>query len=100
EKLAISDDVGIERHLHHLGMSGRAGADLLVGRIHRSPARVAGLDAHNAAQPVENGFQTPEAPSGKGGDFGRICLVGAHRRVPWSRVTTALFYGLQVVPSR
>src|SRR5262249_9777645 len=55
------EDGRVEGDLHDLGMARGAGADLLVSGVGRVAAGVAGHDALDAAQVLEDGLQAPEA---------------------------------------
>ena len=55
--------------LHDFGVSGSAGADLLVGRVFGLSAGVAGDNGDDAGEAFVNGFDAPEASSAEGGCF-------------------------------
>src|SRR4029450_8371224 len=56
----------VERDLGRLGVARAPGAHLLVARVARRSAGVAGHDALDAAQLLERGLETPEAAAGEG----------------------------------
>src|SRR5439155_8576105 len=55
EDVPIGGDLRIEGDPHDLGMTGSAGADLLIGRVWRLSAHVAGFDGLHAFHPVVHG---------------------------------------------
>ena len=75
EQIAEGNHRGIEGDLHHLGVTGRAGADLFVVGIGRGAAGVARFDFGHTLEKFESGFEAPEAAAGEGGQFGRTIHV-------------------------
>ena len=74
-------DLGrVVRHLHHLGVAGAAGADLLVRRALLGAARVAGDHALHAAHLLVHGLQAPEAAAAqrRGLETARGDIGGRH----------------------
>src|SRR2546421_1706134 len=69
QQLVERHDGGIEADLHDLGVTGGAGAHVLVRRVGHTTPRIAGLDLLHALQLLERGFEAPEAPAGEGRDF-------------------------------
>src|SRR2546430_15990278 len=69
QQLVERYDGGIEADLHDLGVTGGAGAHVLVRRVGHMAPRVAGLDLLDALQLLERGFEAPEAAAGERGDF-------------------------------
>src|SRR5438105_15561208 len=69
QQLVERDDAGVERDLHDLGMTGAAGAHVLVRRVGHVAPRVAGPYLLDALQLLKRGFEAPEAPAGEGRDF-------------------------------
>jgi len=77
EDFPIGNLVSIEGQLNRLRVVGAIGADLLVGRIDRGAARVAGSYIFNPIHLLKDGLQAPEAPASKRGDF--CCGPLGHR---------------------
>src|SRR5207302_10991864 len=69
QQLVERDDAGVERDLHDLGMTGAAGAHVLVARWGHGAPRVDGPYRLDALQLLKRGFEAPEAPAGEGRDF-------------------------------
>src|SRR5438093_11042919 len=57
-------------------MTGSAGADLLIGRVWRLSAHVAGFDGLHAFHPVVHGFEAPEASARQRDDRSEERRVG------------------------
>ena len=56
-------------NLHDLGVTGRPGADVVIGGIVGLAAGVAGLDVLDALDLLEDRLGAPEAATPEGGDF-------------------------------
>ena len=56
---------GVVFHLHDLGVAGAPARDLLVGRVLRMTAHIAGHGCHDARHGVVGLFHAPEAPARK-----------------------------------
>ncbi len=80
QQVFVGDDVRIERHLHHLGMPGVAGADLLVGRVRDLPAGESRGHARHPAQFQEHRLQAPEAAAAQCCQFARHAPLLRWRR--------------------
>src|SRR5436190_15284559 len=57
-------------------MAGGAGADFLVGRIFRGPARETAGDGDDAGDALENGFHAPVTAAAEVSEFS---VIGIHR---------------------
>lgn len=67
KQLLERDHRGIENDAHDLCVASIAAADVVVGRILCLAARIATDDALHTTKALENGFNTPEAPTAKSG---------------------------------
>ena len=74
EKLLVRDLCRIERDLRRFGVAGAARRNLLVGRVDRRAAGVAGDGRDDTGQILEGALLAPEAASGEHGD-----LVGGRK---------------------
>lgn len=68
-QLPIADPGGIEGHLHGFQMAGPTSHDLIMGRVGGPAAGEARYHSDDARRRLENGFNGPEAPAGKGRGF-------------------------------
>ena len=59
------DDLRVERYLHHLGVTGRPGAHLLVARVGHLSARITRFNRYHALQFVVHSLQAPETTTGQ-----------------------------------
>src|ERR1043166_212374 len=71
EKLIVTDDRGIELHLHHFGVPGAVAAHILIGRIRRRAARIAHSGIRHAAGGAKGGFDAPKTAGAKCRFFSR-----------------------------
>ena len=84
EELCVGDLAGVVHDLDRLGVAGLAGRDLLVRRVRRAAARVAGGGRDDAVQLVERRLHAPEAAAGEGGP-GELLRVARRRRLARQR---------------
>lgn len=68
---------GVELQLHHLGMAGFPGANLLVGRVGHVPTRIAGSHGFDSLQALEYGLHAPKTSSTEGDALRGGRLVGS-----------------------
>ena len=97
DEIPIADDLGIEHHLHRLGVAGQAAAHLLVGGIGGQPPLIPGGGGIDPGLLPEQTLHTPEtahAEPGKlhplgPGPLGRVAVYCVHlanlQRFPPSR---------------
>ncbi|MNI56586.1 hypothetical protein D3C73_1115980 [compost metagenome] len=69
KELAVWENFRVEGNLHRFDMSGRIGADLLIGRVHRMSAGIAGDNSVDSRQIFKRGYHTPETSACKGRFF-------------------------------
>src|SRR5207247_138839 len=84
EQVAIGELVRVERHLHHLGVPRRAGANRLVARIGYVPAGIPRDDFRDAAQLLEDRLETPEAAATQSGQLCAHLFILAGLSSGWS----------------
>ena len=109
QQVAVGDPGRIEHHLHHLRMAGAARTDLLIGRIGRDPARIAGRRRPHARQLPEHPLHAPETAHAEHGRLhprrmrplqrmtqDEVGLIGRQRLGPTrqSRLRRGQFIGL------
>ena len=63
EQVGVRQHGRIELDAHDFGVAGVSAAHLVVGRVRRSSAGVAGFDRHDALELVEDRFEAPETSS-------------------------------------
>src|SRR5262249_20821927 len=68
-EIVIRDHRRIEGDLHAFGMSGRAGAHLLIARVGDRAAGESGGHVLDPLQVLEDGLETPKASAGQDGRF-------------------------------
>src|SRR5579871_946814 len=61
QQLVIGDLRRIEFHLHHFGVPGLVGTDILVGRVATRAAHITDRSGCNALGLAESGLNTPKA---------------------------------------
>src|SRR3954469_3144563 len=75
EKFVITHTRRIECHLYHLGMAGRAGANVVIGRIFELASQVAGNCVEHSRDLAESLLHTPEAARAKCSFFSHSVLI-------------------------
>ena len=88
---------GVEHDEHGLGVAGRAAADLLVRRVRRVAARVAGCGRVDAVELPEQALGAPKAAEP---DDELLHLLGERRRERGAEDVVALGHGNRSVPPR
>ncbi len=75
------DNIGVECEPDNFGMTGRARADLPIGRVRHGAARIARLDLFYALELVIHRFQAPKAAAAQGCHFflSQVRFLSHHR---------------------